>query len=99
MVSAASIAEGAADVPVETASVAITYTTNVSVASDAAITLNDQPCTASASGNVVTVTLPALTAGTSYTLAVPAGAVTRAGAADAAADRMSLLFARLIESL
>ena len=82
-VSAASIAEGAADVPVETASVAITYTTNVSVASDAAITLNDQPCTASASGNVVTVTFPALTAGTSYTLAVPAGAVTRAGAADA----------------
>lgn len=91
-VSAASIAEGAADVPVETASVAITYTTNVSVASDAAITLNDQPCTASASGNVVTVTLPALTAGTSYTLAVPAGAVTRAGAADAAADAFTLHF-------
>ena len=91
-VSAASIAEGAADVPVETASVAITYTTNVSVASDAAITLNDQPCTASASGNVVTVTFPALTAGTSYTLAVPAGAVTRAGAADAAADAFTLHF-------
>lgn len=91
-VTGTSIAEGAVDVPVETASVDITYSTAVAVADGASITLNGQSCTAVASGSVLTVTLPALTAETAYTLNVPAGAVTRAGAADAAADAFSLNF-------
>ena len=91
-VSSTSIAEGAADVPVETSTVDITYTTAVEVADGASITLNGEACTASASGSKVTVSLPALTAETAYTLNIPVGAVTRAGAPDAAADAFTLHF-------
>ena len=91
-VSSTSIAEGAADVPVETSTVDITYTTAVEVADGASITLNGEACTASASGSKVTVSLPALTAETAYTLNIPVGTVTRAGAPDAAADAFILHF-------
>ena len=91
-VSSASIAEGAADVPVETSTVDITYTTAVEVADGVSITLNGEACAASASGSKVTVSLPALTTETAYTLNIPVGAVTRAGAPDAAADAFTLHF-------
>lgn len=91
-VSSSSIAEGASDVPVETTSVNITYSTSIALASGVSITLNDQACTASASGKVLTVSLPALAAETSYRLVIPSGAVTKAGAPDVVADEFVLNF-------
>lgn len=97
-VSSSSIAEGAADVPVGTASVNVTYSASIALAGGTSITLNGQPCMASASGNVLTIGLPALTAKTSYRLVVPAGAVTRAGSPDVAADEFVLNFTTAAES-
>lgn len=91
-VSSSSIAEGTSDVPVETTSVNITYSTSIALASGVSITLNDQACTASASGKVLTVSLPALAAETSYRLVIPSGAVTKAGAPDVVADEFVLNF-------
>ena len=62
------------------------------VADGVSITLNGEACAASASGSKVTVSLPALTTETAYTLNIPVGAVTRAGAPDAAADAFTLHF-------
>lgn len=73
--SSSTIADGAEDVPVDTKTVGLTFTTNVKIAVEHGITLGEEPCEATVSGNVVTVTLPALTEGTQYTLNVPAGAV------------------------
>lgn len=73
--SSSTIADGAVDVPVDTKTVGLTFTTNVKIAVEHGITLGEEPCEATVSGNVVTVTLPALTEGTQYTLNVPAGAV------------------------
>ena len=91
-VSSASIAEGAVDVPAETSSVDIIYTTAVEVADGVSITLNGEACAASASGSKVTVSLPALTAETAYTLNIPVGAVTRAGAPVGVAVAFNLNF-------
>ena len=73
--SSSTIADGAVDVPVDTKTVVLTFTTNVKIAVEHGITLGEEPCEATVSGNVVTVTLPALAEGTQYTLNVPAGAV------------------------
>lgn len=73
--SSSTIADGAVDVPVDTKTVGLTFTTNVKIAVEHGITLGEEPCEATVSGNVVTVTLPALAEGTQYTLNVPAGAV------------------------
>lgn len=98
VVSSSSISEGAADVPVTTASVNVTYSASIALASGTSITLNGQACNASASGKVLTVSLPALTAETSYRLVVPAGAVTRAGSPDVAAEQFVLNFTTAADS-
>ena len=95
--SSSTIADGAEDVPVDTKTVGLTFTTNVKIAVEHGITLGEEPCEATVSGNVVTVTLPALTEGTQYTLNVPAGAVICDAGADEsgeelAADALTITF-------
>ena len=90
--SSSTIADGAEDVPVDTKTIGLSYSTNVKLAEGAAITLGEEVCVASASGNVVTVTLPALAEGTQYTLSVPAGAVVCDGNDELAADALALTF-------
>ena len=95
--SSSTIADGAEDVPVDTKTVGLTFTTNVKIAVEHGITLGEEHCEATVSGNVVTVTLPALTEGTQYTLNVPAGAVICDAGADEsgeelAADALAITF-------
>lgn len=95
--SSSTIADGAEDVPVDTKTIGLSYSTNVKLAEGAAITLGESACEASVSGNLVTVTLPALTEGTQYTLNVPAGAVICDAGADEsgeelAADALTITF-------
>ncbi len=89
---ASSIAEGASDVAATTAAIDLTYSSSVALAEGASITLNDQTCTASVTGSVVTVILPALSESTAYTLRVPAGAVVSSLDPQAAADAFTLNF-------
>lgn len=92
VLSSSTVADGAEDVPVDTKTIGLSYSTNVKLAEGAAITLGEEVCVASASGNVVTVTLPALTEGTQYTLNVPAGAVMCDGNEELVADALALTF-------
>ncbi len=92
-----SIAAGATEVPVTTTSVSLTYSTNVQLIAGQNITLNGTACTAVASANTVQVTLPALTAGTAYTLAVPAGAVANVEDAAILAEALNLTFTTAAE--
>lgn len=87
--SSSTIADGAEDVPVDTKTVGLTFTTNVKIAVEHGITLGEEPCEATVSGNVVTVTLPALTEGTQYTLNVPAGAVICDAGADESGEELA----------
>lgn len=87
-----SIADGAVDVPVSTSSVELTYSSNVQLVSGKNITLNGEVCTASVNGSVVTVTLPALAASASYTLAVPDGAIASSADIQAVANGTSISF-------
>ena len=90
--SSSSVADGSVDVPVATASIDLTYSTAVALADGASITLGDQTCAASVSGNTLTVTLPALAESTQYTLTVPEGAVVSASDASLAAEAVSISF-------
>ena len=92
VLSSSTVADGAEDVPVDTKTIGLSYSTNVKLAEGAAITLGESACEASVSGNLVTVTLPALTAGTQYTLSVPAGAVMCDGNEELVADALALTF-------
>lgn len=92
VLSSSTVADGAEDVPVDTKTIGLSYSTNVKLAEGAAITLGESACEASVSGNVVTVNLPALTAGTQYTLNVPAGAVVCDGNEELVADALVLTF-------
>ena len=97
VLSSSTVADGAEDVPVDTKTIGLSYSTNVKLAEGAAITLGESACEASVSGNLVTVTLPALTEGTQYTLNVPAGAVICDAGADEsgeelAADALTITF-------
>lgn len=92
VLSSSTVADGAEDVPVDTKAIGLSYSTNVKLAEGAAITLGESACEASVSGNVVTVNLPALTAGTQYTLSVPAGAVMCDGNEELVADALALTF-------
>ena len=92
VLSSSTVADGAEDVPVDTKTIGLSYSTNVKLAEGAAITLGESACEASVSGNLVTVTLPALTAGTQYTLNVPAGAVMCDGNEELVADALALTF-------
>ena len=76
------VENGEKDVPVNTSVAVLTWSTMVQVPATAQITLNDVPCTATASGNMVTVILPELTEDTEYVLNVPAGAVLNAVTAE-----------------
>ncbi len=69
------IVDGDDNVPAATSVMVLTWSTAVKVSDTAPITLNSEPCTATASGNMVTVILPKLAEATSYVLDVPAGAV------------------------
>lgn len=90
--SSSSVADGSVDVPVATASIDLTYSTAVALADGASITLGDQTCAASVSGNTLTVTLPDLAESTQYTLTVPEGAVVSASDASLAAEAVSISF-------
>ncbi len=92
-----SIAAGATDVPVTTTSVSLTYSTNVQLIAGQNITLNGAACTAVASENSIMITLPALTAGTAYTLAVPAGAVANSEDETVVANALTLTFTTAAE--
>lgn len=92
VLSSSTVADGAEDVPVDTKTIGLSYSTNVKLAEGAAITLGESACEASVSGNVVTVTLPALAEGTQYTLSVPAGAVMCDGNEELVADALALTF-------
>lgn len=92
VLSSSTVADGAEDVPVDTKTIGLSYSTNVKLAEGAAITLGESACEASVSGNLVTVTLPALTEGTQYTLNVPAGAVMCDGNEELVADALALTF-------
>lgn len=92
VLSSSTVADGAEDVPVDTKTIGLSYSTNVKLAEGAAITLGESACEASVSGNVVTVNLPALTEGTQYTLSVPAGAVMCDGNEELVADALALTF-------
>ena len=97
VLSSSTVADGAEDVPADTKTIGLSYSTNVKLAEGAAITLGESACEASVSGNLVTVTLPALTEGTQYTLNVPAGAVICDAGADEsgeelAADALTITF-------
>lgn len=90
--SSSSVADGSVDVPVATASIDLTYSTAVALADGASITLGDQTCGASVSGNTLTVTLPTLAESTQYTLTVPEGAVVSVSDASLAAEAVSISF-------
>ncbi len=90
--SSSSVADGSVDVPVATASIDLTYSTAVALADGASITLGDQTCAASVSGNTLTVTLPTLAESTQYTLTVPEGAVVSAADASLAASAVTISF-------
>lgn len=92
VLSSSTVADGAEDVPADTKTIGLSYSTNVKLAEGAAITLGESACETSVSGNLVTVTLPALTAGTQYTLSVPAGAVMCDGNEELVADALALTF-------
>ena len=92
VLSSSTVADGAEDVPADTKTIGLSYSTNVKLAEGAAITLGEEVCVASVSGNLVTVTLPALTEGTQYTLNVPAGAVMCDGNEELVADALALTF-------
>lgn len=85
------VENGEKDVPVNTSVAVLTWSTMVQVPATAQITLNDALCTATASGNMVTVILPELTEDTEYVLNVPAGAVLNAVTAEPC-EAMSLTF-------
>lgn len=90
--SSSSVADGSVDVPVATTSIDLTYSTAVALADGASITLGDQTCGASVSGNTLTVTLPTLAESTQYTLTVPEGAVVSAADASLAASAVTISF-------
>ena len=92
VLSSSSITDGSVDVPVSTSSIDLTYSSTVALAEGASITLGDQACKAAVSGNTVTVTLPALSESTQYTLTVPEGAVVSAADASLAASSVTLSF-------
>ncbi len=92
VLSSSSITDGSVDVPVSTSSIDLTYSSAVALAEGASITLGDQACKAAVSGNTVTVTLPALSESTQYTLTVPEGAVVSAADASLAASAETLSF-------
>ena len=92
VLSSSSITDGSVDVPVSTSSIDLTYSSAVALAEGASITLGDQACEAAVSGNTVTVTLPALSESTQYTLTVPEGAVVSAADASLAASAVTLSF-------
>ena len=92
VLSSSSITDGSVDVPVSTSSIDLTYSSTVALAEGASITLGDQACKAAVSGNTVTVTLPALSESTQYTLTVPEGAVVSAADASLAASAETLSF-------
>ena len=92
VLSSSSITDGSVDVPVSTSSIDLTYSSTVALAEGASITLGDQACKAAVSGNTVTVTLPALSESTQYTLTVPEGAVVSAADASLAASAVTLSF-------
>lgn len=92
VLSSSSITDGSVDVPVSTSSIDLTYSSAVALAEGASITLGDQACKAAVSGNTVTVTLPALSESTQYTLTVPEGAVVSAADASLAASAVTLSF-------
>lgn len=92
VLSSSSITDGSVDVPVSTSSIDLTYSSAVALAEGASITLGDQACKAAVSGNTVTVTLPALSESTQYTLTVPEGAVVSAADASLAASSVTLSF-------
>lgn len=92
VLSSSSITDGSVDVPVSTSSIDLTYSSTVALAEGASITLGDQACKAAVSGNTVTVTLPALSESTQYTLTVPEGAVVSAADASLAASSETLSF-------
>lgn len=93
VLSSSSITDGSVDVPVSTSSIDLTYSSAVTLAEGASITLGDQACEAAVSGNTVTVTLPALSESTQYTLTVPEGAVVSAADASLAASAVTISFA------
>ncbi len=92
VLSSSSITDGSVDVPVSTSSIDLTYSSTVALAEGASITLGDQACKAAVSGNTVTVTLPALSESTQYTLTVPEGAVVSAADASLAASAVTISF-------
>lgn len=92
VLSSSSITDGSVDVPVSTSSIDLTYSSAVALAEGASITLGDQACEAAVSGNTVTVTLPALSESTQYTLTVPEGAVVSAADASLTASAVTLSF-------
>jgi len=92
VLSSSSITDGSVDVPVSTSSIDLTYSSAVALAEGASITLGDQACEAAVSGNTVTVTLPALSESTQYTLTVPEGAVVSAADASLAASAVTISF-------
>lgn len=92
VLSSSSISDGSVDVPVSTSSIDLTYSSAVALAEGASITLGDQACEAAVSGNTVTVTLPALSESTQYTLTVPEGAVVSAADASLAASAVTISF-------
>ena len=92
ILSSSSITDGSVDVPVSTSSIDLTYSSAVALAEGASITLGDQACEAAVSGNTVTVTLPALSESTQYTLTVPEGAVVSAADASLAASAVTISF-------
>lgn len=92
VLSSSSITDGSVDVPVSTSSIDLTYSSAVALAEGASITLGDQACEAAVSGNTVTVTLPALSESTQYTLTVPEGTVVSAADASLAASAVTISF-------
>ena len=92
VLSSSSITDGSVDVPVSTSSIDLTYSSAVALAEGASLTLGDQAGKAAVSGNTVTVTLPALSESTQYTLTVPEGAVVSAADASLAASAETLSF-------
>lgn len=81
-VTSSSIENGERNVPANTSILVLTWSTVTEVSASAQITLNDTPCMATASNNMVSVILPDMAEDTEYTLNVPAGAVLNAVTAD-----------------
>lgn len=81
-VTSSSIENGERNVPANTSILVLTWSTVTEVSASAQITLNDTPCMATASNNMVSVILPDMAEDTEYTLNIPAGAVLNAVTAD-----------------